>query len=379
MPLIEVLRWNAAPSVFAFRYPNCELTTKSQLVVSESQEAVLVKEGQFVGPFGPGRHTLDTRNYPVLTKWVTRLVSGGESPYTAEVWFTNKAIPLNIKWGTTDPIQVEDPKYHIMLPVRAFGQYGVQISNSQKFLAKLVGRLPVFVEKTLSEYFRGVIVTRAKDCVASYLVDQGVSVLQISSRLNAISHYLEEQLTSELDDYGLRVVSFTVNSISTDEKDSAVSRLKEALAKKAEMDIVGYTYQQEKSFDVMGKAAGNEGGGVGASLMGAGMGLGMGMGFGVPMGGAANTIAQNLQMSPPPSTSEGKCPKCGAVVVHGSKFCGECGQILQKTCPECHAPVPEGVKFCPECGHKMVSHCPSCNLEVPPGTKFCPECGTKIS
>lgn len=45
MPLIEVLKWDASPKVFAYKYPNCELNTKSQLIVSESQEAVLVKEG----------------------------------------------------------------------------------------------------------------------------------------------------------------------------------------------------------------------------------------------------------------------------------------------------------------------------------------------
>ena len=431
MPLIEVLKWDASPKVFAYKYPNCELNTKSQLVVSESQEAVLVKEGQFHGPFGPGRHVLDTKNFPFLTTFVTRLVSGGDSPYTAEVWFTNKAIPLDIKWGTMDPIQVEDPKYHVMLPVRAFGQYGVQIVNSQKFLAKLVGRVPVFVEKTLSDYFRGIIIMRAKDCIASYLVDQGVSVLHISSKLNDISEFLQGKLTEVVDEYGLKIISFTVNSITTDERDPAVEQLKKALAKKAEMDIMGFTYEQEKSFDVMGKAASNTGSGVGATMMNAGMGLGMGFGLGGPMGAMAGTMAQNLQ-----TASQKKCLKCGAAMAgearfcpscgtdtcqpsmsavkmvrcdkcghetslgmkfcpncgdvfnrcphcdadnpEGTRICRECGKPFPQNCSACGAKVPDGVKFCSECGYKMVRECTCCHKEVPPSMKFCPECGTKV-
>ncbi|MEZ5148089.1 MAG: hypothetical protein R2759_13755 [Bacteroidales bacterium] len=42
--------------------------------------------------------------------------------------------------------------------------------------------------------------------------------------------------------------------------------------------MIGYTYQQERSFDVMDSAAQNEGNS--GNLMGAGMGLGMGFGIG---------------------------------------------------------------------------------------------------
>lgn len=429
MALIEVLKWDAAPKVFAYKYPNAALNTKSQLIVSESQEAVLVKEGQFYGPFGPGRHVLDTKNYPFLTKMVTSIVTGGETPFTAEVWFTQRAIPLNIKWGTGSPLQVEDPRYHIMLPVRAFGQYGIQIVCSQKFLSKLVGRVPVFVEKTLSDYFRGIIITRVKDCIGSYLIDQNISVLQIASKLNAISDFLQEKISGDLDDYGVKVVSFTVNSISTDDGDPAVVRLKEALAKKAEMSIIGYTYQQERSFDTMATAAGNQG--AGGSLMNAGMGLGMGIGIGAPMGNMMGVLGQNLQVaSTAPCSKCGRavaldvvfcpgcgknlnpikavdidlseCGKCGTKSPKGTKFCPNCGDVfhccpscgadnpedavlcracgksMPRKCPSCGILVAGGIKFCGECGGQLQKTCPGCKQQVEPGIKFCPNCGTKV-
>ena len=319
--MIDVLRWDAAPRVIAYHYSDCELNYKSQLIVMESQEAVLVKEGQFYGPIGPGRHTLETKNFPFLTKMVTALTTNRKSPYTAEVWFVAKSIPLDLKWGTTDPLLIEDPKYHVALPIRAFGQYGLHITDSCRFLARLMGRLPAFTEKTIGSYFRGVIVTRAKDVIASAMTNDNCSLLQIGTRLNELSEALQKRISDDLADYGIELRLFTVNSISTDEKDASVMQLRKALAKKAEMDIIGYSYIQERSFDALQTAAGNKG--SAGALMGAGMGLGLGVGVGSPMGSAMAAVAKNINP-------------------------GE------------------------------VRHCMNCGVELPPMAKFCPSCGAKI-
>ncbi len=376
MKLIDVVKWDGGPNVFAYRFPETELNTKAQLIVTESQEAVLLKEGEFYGPYGPGRHVLNTKNVPFLTPAMTALLTGGRSPFTAEVWFVQKAIPLDLKWGTVTPIQLEDSQYHIMLPVRAFGQFGLQITNTKKFLAKLTGRVPYFTTDILNSYFRGIIVTHAKDSIATCLDEKKISILKISSMMLEISNSLEEKISAVMEDYGLKTVSFTINSITTDENDPAVKQLKAALAKKAEMNIIGYTYQQERSFDTMETAASNPGGG---GIMNAGIGLGLGMAAGVPMGGAMTGIAQNLN-----TEATRKCPKCGSNVKENVKFCPECGNNMQPPtpaakvkCPNCSADCPAGVKFCPECGTRLRRKCSQCGAELQGNTKFCPECGTK--
>ena len=120
MAVINVVKMDLAPGVYARKFPSEELSTWTQLIVSESQEAILLKEGRMVGPFGAGRHVLSTANYPGLISFVK--LATGRSPFTAEVWFIQKSMKLDSKWGTSGAIQLEDPKYHIMLPVRAFGQ-----------------------------------------------------------------------------------------------------------------------------------------------------------------------------------------------------------------------------------------------------------------
>ena len=57
-----------------------------------------------------------------------------------------------------------------------------------------------------------------------------------------------------MEEYGLELTSFYVNEISTPEDDPSVGKLKEALSKRAEMEIIGYNYQQERSFDTLENA-----------------------------------------------------------------------------------------------------------------------------
>lgn len=52
MAFIDVVKYNGSPDIFAWKYPHEELGTWTQLIVNESQEAILVKEGRVVALFG---------------------------------------------------------------------------------------------------------------------------------------------------------------------------------------------------------------------------------------------------------------------------------------------------------------------------------------
>ena len=69
---------------------------------------------------------------------------------------------LDIKWGTSSPIQIQDPKYHVFIPVRSFGQFGIRVENAKQFLLKLVGTLPVFDKASIVKYLRGIYLTAEK-------------------------------------------------------------------------------------------------------------------------------------------------------------------------------------------------------------------------
>lgn len=134
MAIVDVLKYNGEPGVFAWKYPSEELGTWTQLIVHESQKAVLFKGGQALDVFGPGRHILDTANIPILNN-VINLPFGGRSPFTAEVWYVNKVHSLGYKMG--HPNSHTDPRsqiwnFHpssIIRPIRPENKSGQQIPN----------------------------------------------------------------------------------------------------------------------------------------------------------------------------------------------------------------------------------------------------------
>ena len=418
MAIVEVIKYNGGPDVFAWKFPSEELGTWTQLIVNESQEAVLFKGGQALDVFAAGRHTLSTANIPIL-RGIVNLPFGGRSPFTAEVWYVNRIHSLDIKWGTSTPIQLQDPKYKVFLPVRAFGQFGIQIGESKKFLTKLVGTVPNLDKNHIINFFRGLYLTKTKDSISSYLIKEGVSALEINAYLDELSNHLKDRIRPTLNEYGIKLLNFYVNDISVPEDDSAVIKLKDALAKRAEMDIIGYSYVQERSFDTLEGAATNPGSAQ-SGLMGAGIGLGMGAAVGGAMGHQVGGIAQNLNIkevklcpdcntgmdmavrfcpacgrdtqkakpeaakpegtqqedTQPPSTTE--CSACGSIYSRKSKFCTECGDPYNP-CVFCGADMEKDSAFCPECGKPVPKPCPKCGVLLEnEKLKFCPECGESL-
>lgn len=399
MAIIDVVSWSHPQyndQTYAWKFPENELSTWTQLLVNESQEAVLYRSGSVDGPFGPGRHVLKTENIPILGALLK--LPFGRSPFTAEVWYVNKAIPLDVKWGTREPILVKDPQYQIMIPVVARGQYGVQIENTRKFLIKLVGAMPDFTRQRLQDYFRGLIITVAKTVIAREIVKKQISILEISAQLSEISAAIQIALQETLDEFGLKLVNFYVNAVDVQDGDKSIETLRAALAKKAEMSIVGYTYQQERSLNAMEGASGftsaENGLESSGGVAGAALGLGVGFGVAIPMGQAMGTqIAQavvpnfNALPSIPPSllapTSGFKCSKCSAPLSATTKFCGACGtpasQPPTSLCTVCGTQLSPGSAFCFHCGTPTTISCVKCGSKLSPQSRFCGDCGTPRS
>jgi membrane protease subunit (stomatin/prohibitin family) len=340
MAIIDVVKYNGGDRVYAWKFPNESLSTWTQLIVNESQEAVLVKDGVALDVFPSGRYTLDTENIPMLRR-VIKLPFGNRSPFSAEVWFINKAYTLDIKWGTATPVQIQDPRYGIFIPLRSFGQFGVKINEAKKFLVKLAGPVPVFDKEHLVQYFRGVYLTKVKDALSTYLIHKKISILEINAYLEEISSHLQERIKPAFDEYGIELVNFFINDISVPEDDPAVRKLKNALAKRAEMEIIGYDYQQERSFDTIEGAAKSPGG-----FMSAGLGVGMGAQLSQTLGEQMGKVKRE----PAPKL----CPACQQPILpEGAKFCSECGAALGQTCRFCQKAIVPGAKFCSHCGRSL--------------------------
>ena len=294
MALVNVVKYESNAQELVGKYTENGIRLGSQLIVYPAQTAFFVKGGKILDEFISGTYTLNSENIPLLNK-VINLPFGKESPFGAEVWFVNQITVLDRKWGSAAPLQIEDPKYGVIVPVLARGQYGFRISNPRLFLESFVGNMPSFATEILANYFLGVIQSKLSAIITEALLADDASVVNISSRTETISEFAQQKLEPIFASFGVQLVLFTVVAISVQESDASFQRLKKAIDTLAEMRIIGQgNYQMKRSFDVLEKAAENTGGGI----MNTAVGLGAGINIGNQMG---NIAAQSIKTNPAPS------------------------------------------------------------------------------
>lgn len=300
MAIIDIVKYEQQEGVIVHKFPSCDLRWGSQLVVYPGQVAFFVKGGTVCDMFTDGTYMLKTNNIPLLNK-IVNLPFGSDSPFQADVWFVNLLQRLSLKWGTETPIQLEDPKYDIIVPVRAHGQYGFKICDAEKFVFTLVGNMPNFNEAQLQAYFRGLLLTKLTSIISQKIINDKISVLEIPTRLQEISAYCQNDLLPYFAEYGVEIMLFNIISINIPEDDPSLNEVKRAKNLTARLKIAGReNYKMERSFDVMDKAAENESG-TGAAFINAGLGLGASLNIGKQMG--ESLMPDNGDVPPPIPTN----------------------------------------------------------------------------
>ena len=110
MDIAQIIKYEGDDKTLVYKSPIEDFNTTTQLIVHESQVAILVKEGQIGDVFGPGRHKLETNNLPILTK-IAGWKYGFDSPFKADVYFVNTKQFIDQPWGTTNPVMMNDAEF----------------------------------------------------------------------------------------------------------------------------------------------------------------------------------------------------------------------------------------------------------------------------
>lgn len=399
--LIDFADWNPQSNdIFAYRFPETNLSTYTQLVVRESQEAVLFSKGQVMGKFGPGKHVLSTENLPFLRQFYG-FPFGGKNPFTAEVWFVNKTVPLDIDWKT-DGMKIMDPDYGQSIPIYAKGRYGLKVADAERFLIQLVGTLSSFTAADLTRHFMGKLVSKTKSVISSFMTANNVGINYVSTHLDDLSEFVQQPLGEFWEGYGFTLAGFYITTVDIDTSTELGRKIEQAVASRSAQGIAGYTWQQAQAAEVAKSATAN-GGGMGgmmaaAMLMG-GNGGGLGSAMMQPQYGTMQSQMQqgmyNQQgygQAPqqgygqtPPRLREVFCARCGKKHSVEEAFCPSCGKKYIP-CPACGADNAENSKRCVKCGTHLseenyddTEYCPQCQAPYIPGkTRFCPHCGKKL-
>jgi membrane protease subunit (stomatin/prohibitin family) len=266
---IDIVQWTepSQNEILCYRFPRSdnEIKNGAKLVVREGQAAAFVKEGQLADVKTPGMYTLDTNNFPVLSK-ILGWKYGFESPFKAEVYFIATRQWTDQKWGTANPIMVRDPEFG-PVRMRAFGTYAFKVTDPATFLRELVATDPSFEAYEVTNQFRNAIVSRFVDTVGS----SKIPMLDLAGNYEKLSKLALERIAPELAKMGVSLTQFFVENISLPPE------VEKALDRRSEMGILGNLDQYTKfqTAEAIRDAANNPNGGAG---IGAGLGAGVAIG-----------------------------------------------------------------------------------------------------
>ncbi len=261
------------------RYQN-EIKNGAKLIVREGQTAVFVNEGQLADVFTPGTYTLNTQNLPILAT-LKGWKYGFNSPFKAEVYFVNTHLFTDEKWGTKNPITLNDERFGLV-EIRAFGTYAFRISDAGLFVKDIVGTDNNFTNFEINEHLKSLIATRFTDTVG----EANLPIELYAANTSELSETCKEVMQPEFQSVGISLEKFFIENVSMPED------LKKEIFEYSRIDKLDLDKLTKfKTAKAIEAAAKQEGG-----TAGAGMGMGMGFVMAQQMGGL---MGQQQQTSAP--------------------------------------------------------------------------------
>ena len=318
---IGVIEWNEPQDgILAYRYPmqDLEIQNGGQLTVSESQVAAFVNEGKIADIFGPGLHTLNTRNLPLLTD-LMNWDKDFESPFKSEVYFFSTRLQIDQKWGTATPITIRDKEFGA-IRLRCFGIYSYRVADPRLFFNQISGTRECYFSSDLEGQLRDTILAHITDTFAN----SGLPFLDLTANQAALAEKIVEQLKPAFAALGLELSQFVVENISLPEE------LAKVLDQRIGMSMVGDVgrYTQYAAAESLDLAAANTGGGAGVGMgLGAGAAVAQVLAASLKAQAASPVVAQAVSApSAPAASADTKfCIDCGKAIAARAKFCAECG------------------------------------------------------
>jgi membrane protease subunit (stomatin/prohibitin family) len=272
---LEVLKWEdtSGGTQIVQRVPAqgmADIKLGAKAIVASSQAAVFFRDGKALDVMPEGSHTLTTANVPILSKVFNLFYQ--DNPFQACVYFVALKPFRNLGWGTKEPITLQDSIFGLVR-VRAFGKFGIRVTNPQLFINTVVGTEGRSDAEDIEKWFKVVILDAFSDVVSTMM--RGKSVVDIQSRHADFNVAVKAKTTEDFEKYGIELYDFKIESINLPE--AVQKKIDERAGMGAVMagGLGMNTFMQYQAAEAMGKAA--ESGNIAGTGMQAGVGLGLGM------------------------------------------------------------------------------------------------------
>jgi len=242
-----------------WKYPNREIEVGSQVIVNESEEALLFENGQLIEILDAGRHVIESGNIPGMDGIIRRSI-GNNSPIKIDVWFVSKVVSTDYKWGVQ--LQVKDNTHQLIVPVGSYGSILLRIEDPASLVLQVVGKKKQMFKDELKDFLMPSIERSLKEYIAEKIKEGTLDVFNIETILVEASNQTKNSLEVLFERFGLKVIEFFIQGIEVIGDNPEYKKIKESLADaaslriraKAASDTKGF-YQEEKALNALNKAA----------------------------------------------------------------------------------------------------------------------------
>lgn len=332
-----------------------EYDVNTVLIVPETHNAIIMKDGQLMQTFDSGSHEIFDKKSHLFG-----LVKTKTENRTIDVIYLSKTYELAVLWGTKSKYIVTDPitDYNVGFGLR--GEFRVVVDNPRQFYLTLIGPRGTYDVEALSTDLSMQVRGHLGDVFFEIVKESGVSVTRIEQMEREICKKALPVLNSWIKErYGLKMVSFDILGFNYDEdemfqvqeemkkrKDERKEKEEKEEAKKEAKEIAAEIERlSDKQFerdlllrDLEAKDY--------------------------------DKYLEVLKILANKNSSYLKVEKSGAGKANKGRFCPKCGHSYEN-----------GDVYCPGCGEKVgdaETRCPKCGKICSAGSAFCSGCGTKL-
>ncbi len=346
---MSIIKHDSTDAILAWRHPDDTFTGSTELIVRNSQEAIMFQNGQIFNSYTPGIHQLSAhKKLPWWRRFFKKKQEEEKYSYS-EIYFINKMGNLNIRWKTESPVVVRDPELELLMNVTADGQFAVKVEDARLFMLKLVGSTKEYTKTDFMNFFRGRLMSIIKDKMVQAIQKDAISFLDMAKHTESIAKNIEEALKPHIEEYGLTISKFYIESMGVEKEDyQKLQEMKqESIMNKSKVEDLrykeeqlgeatatirksqGYTYQEERRFDILEgltkrTTQPNDHFSENASKQ-------LSEVYATALGSEVTKHTQKVfteAENKPSKTKKYTCSNCGMNNVEHAKYCIECGEKL---------------------------------------------------
>ncbi|MBI2704774.1 MAG: SPFH domain-containing protein [Actinobacteria bacterium] len=350
---------DTAKNQIVYKWPDQNIRKGARAIVEADHVMVFMNKGEVLGTLGPGQHKLDADEIMFLGIVIDWATDG--NAYRAESYFVGtKEWTGETFGGRIDNVQ--DPQTGLIITLRVFGEYSMQVIDPSRLILNLTGTVDVSNNDAIGDWIDQQLLKTMRTEITRQIVRNGWPILGLSAYTPEIEQACITAANQQLAEYGMTIVRMGNFDVNLDDEDE--ERLK-GLAKDTAYSRLAGSYQNYAAGSAMigaGEGFSKGGGGLDGAFLGVGMGM------------AGNMNNQQLAQPAAPPPAPGFPGGGGGYAAAGTAA----GPAV--ACPNCNASNAPGAKFCANCGQAMGQRqfCTNCGAEMAPGARFCGECGTPV-